>query len=54
MMRREGNDPVPVKIKHLCEITGAGGQGVRKIFAPERPEVTVGCRKLYNEEHHNL
>jgi hypothetical protein len=26
----------------------------RKIFGPERAEVTGGCRKLHNEELHNL
>jgi hypothetical protein len=27
---------------------------LRRIFGPERAEVTVGWRKLYNEELHNL
>jgi hypothetical protein len=27
---------------------------LRKIFGPEREEVTVGWRKLHNEELHNL
>jgi hypothetical protein len=43
-----------LRSQHFSEITGAQGQGVSRIFAPERQEVTAGCRKLYNEEHHNL
>jgi hypothetical protein len=27
---------------------------VRRIFGPKRNEVTGGCRKLHNEEFHNL
>jgi len=27
---------------------------VLKIFGPKREEVTGGCKKLLNEEHHNL
>jgi hypothetical protein len=27
---------------------------LRRIFGPKRDEVTGGCRKLYNEELHNL
>jgi hypothetical protein len=27
---------------------------LRRIFGPKRGEVTVGCRKLHNEELHNL
>jgi hypothetical protein len=27
---------------------------LRAIFGPKRDEVTVGCRKLHNEELHNL
>jgi hypothetical protein len=27
---------------------------VLRIFGPRRDEVTGGCRKLYNEELHNL
>jgi hypothetical protein len=27
---------------------------LRRIFGPKRDEVTQGCRKLYNEELHNL
>jgi hypothetical protein len=27
---------------------------LRRIFVPKRDEVTGGCRKLYNEELHNL
>jgi hypothetical protein len=31
-----------------------GGQGVERIFGPKRDEVTGGCRRLHNEEFHNL
>jgi hypothetical protein len=27
---------------------------LRRIFGPKRDEVTGGCRKLHNEELHNL
>jgi hypothetical protein len=27
---------------------------LRRIFGPNREEPTVGCRKLHNEELHNL
>jgi hypothetical protein len=27
---------------------------LRRIFGPKRDEVTGGCRKLHNEEFHNL
>jgi hypothetical protein len=27
---------------------------LRRIFGPKRNEVTRGCGKLHNEEHHNL
>jgi hypothetical protein len=27
---------------------------LRRIFAPKRDEVTGGCKKLHNEELHNL
>jgi hypothetical protein len=29
-------------------------RALRRIFGPKRDEVTGGCRKLHNEELHNL
>jgi hypothetical protein len=38
--------------EHRCRVFENGV--LRRIFGSKRYEVTGGCRKLYNEELHNL
>jgi hypothetical protein len=49
-----GRETWSLILREECRLRGFEHSVLRRIFGPTRDEVTGGCRKLHNEELHNL
>jgi hypothetical protein len=51
---REGCESWSLKLREEHRLRAYENRVLRRIFGPKRAELTGGCRKLHNEELHNL